>query len=93
VNLNSNTMMSKLNAGVMPTDVVNPLLLNYTPKTRIQEESTPFIPLYDDEKQIIYNMRQVGTRSLKLSSTKKSGTKMTSTTDRKNEIDDSKNVK
>jgi hypothetical protein len=72
---------------------VNPLLLNYTPKTRIQEETIPFLPLYNDERQIVYDTRTVGTRSLKTAQTKKSGTKSTYTTDKKNAVDDSKYVK
>jgi hypothetical protein len=86
-----------VNAGVSPVNFVNPLLLNYTPKTEIQEESDSFLPLlYDDEKQIVvYNMRTIGTRSLKTESTrKKTGkTGYCTASDRKNAIDDSKSVK
>jgi hypothetical protein len=87
--------MSYFNAHVQCSNVVDPLLLNYTPKTRIQEDNDPFVPLYDDEKQIIYNMRMVGTKSLRQVSTvvKKTSTTKHTTGDRKNEIDDSKNVK
>jgi hypothetical protein len=84
-------MNNNLNAGVRPANAVNPLLLNYTPKTRIQEETVPFLPLYDDEKQIVYDTRTIGTKCMKSSNTKKKG--VVQTMDRKNEIDDSKNVK
>jgi hypothetical protein len=74
---------------------VNPLLLNYTPATKIEEESDSFLPLYDDANQIIYNMRTVGTRCLRSSSTRKKVGKTGQTTalDQKNAIDDSKSVK
>jgi hypothetical protein len=87
--------MNDLQKNVSNFNVVDPLLLNYTPKTKIQEESNPFVPLYDDEKQIIYNMRMMGTKSLRQVSTvvKKTSTTKHTTGDRKNEIDDSKNVK
>jgi hypothetical protein len=87
-------MMNKLNAGVIPADVVNPLLLNYTPKTKIQEEDVPFVPFYDDDKQIVYDTRTVGTKCLKQVSTvvRRSDGGKTTKGDKKNEIDDSKNV-
>jgi hypothetical protein len=71
---------------------INPLLMNYTPVTKIEEDDS-FVPLYDDANQIIYNMRIVGTRSLKSSSTRVKSGSSTIKTDRKNEIDDSKSVK
>lgn len=68
---------------------VMPLLMNFTTPTPIQEY-TPEVFNYDEENQISYEMRIVGTRSLRHSSThKKNGT----VTDRKNEIDDSKSVR
>jgi hypothetical protein len=87
--------MTNLNAGTPPTSFVNPLLMNYTPKTRIQEETVPFVPFYDDENQIVYDTRTVGTKSLKQVSTvvKRSDGGKTTTGDKKNEIDDSKTVK
>jgi hypothetical protein len=69
-----------------------PLIMRYTPSTRIQEEQDEQF-VYDDRKQIpAYDMRTVGTSSLKTSSTKKpnGGTKAG---DRKNAIDDLKHVK
>ncbi|MDR1623600.1 MAG: hypothetical protein LBS04_01305 [Tannerellaceae bacterium] len=84
---------SKLN--VQSCDIANPPLLYYTPQTKIQEESDGFYPLYDDEKQIIYNMRTVGTKCLRTSTTSKKlpGGSTNYSSDKKNEIDDSKYVK
>jgi hypothetical protein len=88
-------MNNNLNAGVSPGNAVNPFLLNYTPKTKIQEETVPFLPLYDDEKQITsYDTRTIGTRSLRSPSTrKKTSSGYANVTDKKNAIDDSKIVK
>jgi hypothetical protein len=65
---------------------IMPLLMGFTPSTKIQEvESLPTF-VYDDEKQIVsYDMRVVGTRCLRQSYTG-SGLKW----DKKNEIDDQK---
>ena len=71
-----------------------PLLMRYTPSTPIQEaEERPIA--YNDQLQITeYDARIVGTRSLKSSvTTKKVNGLMKTMTDRKNEIDDQKNVK
>lgn len=76
---------------------IMPLLMNYTPFTKIEEIEEEIPLIYDDRTQIVnYDMRVIGTRSLKTSSTRKKivGTKSyTSSTDRKNAIDDSKSVK
>jgi len=67
-----------------------PLLMNFTVPTKIQE-STDEVPRYDEINQIIYDLRVVGTYSLKSHNSKNSsgGT----VPDKKNEIDDQKNVK
>jgi translation elongation factor P/translation initiation factor 5A len=76
---------------------IMPLLMSFTPKTQIQEETNPAQFIYNDDKQIVmYDMRTVGTYSLKTSSTCIKRTPRfgsQSKTDKKNEIDDSKNVK
>lgn len=72
---------------------VFPLLMRYTSSTPIQEaEDRPIV--YNDQLQITeYDVRIVGTRSLKSSvTTKKVNGLMKTTTDRKNEIDDQKSV-
>ena len=69
-----------------------PLLMGFTPKTRIQEGEVNERFIYNDIMQITeYDMRTVGTKSLKSTSTKKSAGSWQ--TDKKNEIDDSKTVK
>jgi hypothetical protein len=84
--------MERLISNVQSCDMVMPLLMSYTPATRIEEETNPVPFEYSDEKQIImYDMRTVGTYSLKNSSTKKKGSSST-TTDYKNAVDDSKNA-
>lgn len=70
---------------------IMPLLMNFTPATPIAEDNGMQNPIYDEVNQIVYNMRMIGTRSLKSHCTKLGGGK--STTDKKNEIDDSKSVK
>lgn len=68
-----------------------PLLMGFTPKTRIQEGGVNERFIYNDIMQITeYDMRTVGTKSLKTSWTSKNGH---GKSDQKNEIDDSKTVK
>lgn len=73
---------------------IMPLLMNFTTPTPIQDY-TPGVFNYDEESQISYEMRIIGTRSLKSHTTRKKtkGKGVSSTTDKKNEIDDSKSVK
>ena len=69
---------------------VLPLMMNFTRPTPISEYDIE--PLtYNDQTQVSYEMRIVGTRSLKHSSThvRTGGYK----SDKKNEIDDSKSVR
>ena len=68
---------------------IMPLLMNFTTPTPIQEADDIKFN-YIDGEQISYEMRLIGTRSLKQHSTKVG---QVSHTDRKNEIDDTKNVK
>jgi hypothetical protein len=74
-----------------------PLLMGYTPSTRIQTMENVEPVIYDPVSQCIkvYDMRTIGTKSLKRSTTrKKSGsTGYVSASDAKNEIDDTKSVK
>lgn len=69
---------------------IMPLLMNFTTPSPIQEY-TPEVFNYDEENQISYEMRTIGTRCLRHSSTRK--TKNLTVSDGKNEIDDSKTVK
>jgi len=67
-----------------------PLLMGFTNPTKIQEiEDEPVV--YDPVYQIVYDMRTIGTKSLKTSQTRK-GTTNVYKSDKKNEIDDSKTV-
>lgn len=74
---------------------IMPLMMNFTnPTTISDEQQIPFV--YNDMDQTTdVNMRVVGTRCLRSSSTRKKnrtgGTNIV--TDRKNEIDDSKVVR
>lgn len=72
---------------------VMPLLMGFTPQTPIEIEVDYERFRYDGIMQISeYDMRTVGTKSLKISTTKKS-TGNSTKQDKKNEIDDSKTVK
>ncbi|MBR4913070.1 MAG: hypothetical protein IKZ54_09575 [Bacteroidales bacterium] len=68
---------------------VMPLLMNFTTPSPIQEYTPPIFN-YDDNNQFSYEMRTVGTRSLKMFWTSKGGKGYQ---DKKNEIDDSKSVR
>lgn len=69
-----------------------PLLMGFTPKTQIQEGGVNERFIYDSMMQITeYDMRTVGTKSLKISTTSVKG--VSKGIDRKNETDDSKTVK
>jgi hypothetical protein len=82
--------MENLKLNMQHYGCVMPLLMNYTPSTKIEESDASQRLGYDYLKQIIpIEMRTIGTKSLKTTATK-SG-RVTST-DKKNEIDDSKNV-
>jgi hypothetical protein len=83
--------MNKLNVNSYGNGSIMPLLMGFTPSTKIQEvESLPTF-VYDDEKQIVsFDMRIVGTKSLKVSSTNYKPGLFRS--DKKNEIDDQKNA-
>lgn len=73
------------------TTMAMPLLMSFTPATRIEEEVEMHNIIYDEKSQMVYDFRTVGTKSLKTHCTKK--TRCTSGADKKNEIDDKKNVK
>jgi hypothetical protein len=83
--------MNDLKVNTLSGHFINPLLLNYTPKTSIREENNSFFPPYDDEKQIIYDMRSVRTTCRKTTSKNLPGGSQKC--DCKNEVDDHKNVK
>ena len=69
---------------------IMPLLMNFTMPTPIQEaDDIKFT--YNDGQQISYEMRTVGTRSLKSSSTR--GGNPSPKTDYSNQIDDFKTVR
>lgn len=70
-----------------------PLLMGCTAPSPIETEDIEHKIIYDPMTQkVVMDMREVGTYSLKVRSTAKRGTGST-TTDRKNEIDDRKYVK
>ena len=72
---------------------VMPLLVYYTHATPIEEAEDVKIP-YNDVLQITeVEMRQIGTKCLKSSSTRVRVKPQAYRTDKKNEIDDSKYVK
>jgi hypothetical protein len=82
--------MENLKLNMQHYDSVMPLLMNYTPGTRIEESDASQLLGYDYLKQIVpIEMRMVGTKSLKNTTTKKGPSNVT---DRQNEIDDSKQV-
>ena len=73
---------------------VMPLLMGFTPKTQIQESELNERFIYDNIMQITeYDMRTVGTKCLKTSSTAQKNMGGMTKADKKNEIDDSKQVK
>lgn len=69
-----------------------PLLMNFTNPTKIEEEENPTPIIYDPISQTVFEMRTVGTYSLKSCLTDK-GPNNRHASDKKNAIDDSKNVK
>lgn len=74
---------------------IMPLMMNFTKPSPITI-TEPVTFTYSDTEQINYEMRIVGTRSLRSSLTDKSrgrGKTPAHVTDRKNEIDDSKSVR
>lgn len=83
-----------MNTSMKPnTGRVMPLLMNYTPSTRIEEMNEVKI-VYNDKLQITeYEARMIGTKCLKTSTTWIKKTAGVNKTDRKNEIDDQKWVK
>lgn len=65
-----------------------PLLMGFTPLTKIQEGGMDAGFIYDDNLQTTkYDMATIGTKCLKQHTTKKVGGSLP---DKKNEIDDSK---
>ena len=75
---------------------VMPLLMNFTTPSTIQDGFVVPHMDYNDIEQISYEMRTIGTRSLKLHVTdtgRRNGTLKFTKTDRANEIDDSKSVR
>lgn len=72
-------------------NVVMPLLMGFTPQTRIQEGCLNESFMYDDSMQITkYEMMAVGTKCLKTTTTSKTKDRPYSHVDQKNEIDDRK---
>ncbi len=74
---------------------IMPLLMNFTQPSPI-EEYEPINFEYSDTEQVSYEMRIVGTRCLRSSTTgsrRARGMSLDHKFDRKNEIDDSKSVK
>lgn len=73
---------------------VMPLLMGCTKPQPIEVLQQEEYEVYDPVKQtVVYDMRTVGTRSLKTSNTRiKIGSGYSVKADRKNEIDDSKSV-
>ncbi|MDR0982487.1 MAG: hypothetical protein LBM07_04500 [Culturomica sp.] len=89
--------MTNLNFNTQKYNSVMPLLMNYTPSTKIEECDASQNLMYDYLKQIIpIEMKIVGTKSLKTSQTRVKnsavGCGYVNHPDRKNEIDDQKNA-
>lgn len=77
----------------MPESVCDnlPLIMRYTPRTRVEEAAEEEPSVYNDRLQILrIEMRIVGTKSLKIHSTKNE--RGVWKTDKANEIDDQKHV-
>lgn len=70
---------------------VMPLLMGCTMQSRIQECQDDYPSYYDPVRQRTYDARVVGTYSLKSSMTKSGPT--TQKLDKKNAVDDQKNVR
>jgi hypothetical protein len=78
--------MENLKLNMQHYGSVMPLLMNYTPSTRIEESDASPQLSYDYLKQIVpIDMRELGTKCLKR-------TTLGGRKDDKNEIDDSKQV-
>jgi hypothetical protein len=73
------------------SEIPMPLLMGFTQPEPIQSIACEEPIMYDPVYQIVYDMRTIGTKSLK-STNKKTG-KVGGCTDKKNEIDDTKTVK
>lgn len=69
---------------------IMPLLMNFTTPTPIQE-TDDFQFTYSDKEQISYDMRTLGTRSLKQNFTHQNGAKKND--GKSNQIDDTKTVR
>lgn len=68
-----------------------PLLMNFTTPTPIQD-ITPDTLSYDETNQVTYDMRTVGTKSLRYVATKIGGKNGCTQSDPKNVLDDEKSV-
>ena len=72
-------------------NTIMPLLMGFTPLTKIQEGSLHDGFIYDDNMQTTeYEMATVGTKCLKIVGNTSKGPGKGYTIDKKNEIDDSK---
>jgi len=72
--------------------MVMPLIMNFTTPSSI--DVTELVKVsYNEQEQISYEMRLVGTRCLRHSGTTRRGAHYVSHCDAKNEIDDSKSVR
>lgn len=85
------------NQTVQSTGACMPLIMGYTQPGKIQEVENEEPVVYDQKKQktLVLILRLVGTKSLKTSTTKVKCSGPGSSSykqDKKNEIDDSKNV-
>lgn len=69
-----------------------PLIMGINRPSSIQEADEVTV-IYDELRQVVYDARTVGTKSLKSHFTLAKGCAGTGKTDKKNEIDDSKTVK
>jgi hypothetical protein len=83
--------MNYLQTNESSFNAINPLLMNYTPVTKIEMGENIEPVFYDPVAQIVYDMRQVGTKCRKSTSKKLPGGSYSG--DAKNEMDDSKSVK
>jgi hypothetical protein len=74
-------------------EIPMPLLMGFTPPEKIQDAGFETPVAYDPVFQIVYDMRTIGTRSLKYGVTRKKRPNGSTESDNANEIDDSKTVK
>jgi hypothetical protein len=74
------------------SEIPMPLLMGFTNPEPIQSAVNEEPIIYDPVYQIVYDMREIGTKCLKTTQTYKVRGSSASSPDKKNEIDDTKRV-